>query len=52
MSQSDKVEPMPFTEMGKTRRAVGTGLTGAGEHESSVLLRDVKSEGYSDTQLE
>lgn len=50
MNQSDKVEPMPLTEMRKTRQE-NTGLTGTGEHGSSVLFRYAKSEGYSDTEL-
>lgn len=50
MNQSGKVEPMPLTEMRKTRQEK-TGLTGTGEHGSSVLLRYAKSKGYSDTQL-
>ena len=37
MSQSDKVEPMPFTGTGKTRR-VGAGLNQVGEPGLSVLF--------------
>lgn len=42
---------MPLTEMGKSRQGVGTGLSGTGEHGSSVLLRHAKSEGESDSHL-
>ena len=37
MNQSDKVEPMPFTGTGKTRR-VGPGLNPVGEPRLSVLF--------------
>lgn len=41
----------PFTKLGKTWGGVATGLTGVREHGSTVLLRHVKSEGYSEAQL-
>lgn len=37
MSQSDKVEPMPFTGTGKTR-SIGAGLNQVGEPGLSVLF--------------
>lgn len=54
MSPSEEVGPTPLTRQtdGEDRAGEGTGLTGAGEHGSSVLLRYAASEGFSDIQIE
>lgn len=38
------MESLPFTETDKNKQGAGTGLTGTGEHGSSVLFRHAKFE--------
>lgn len=38
------MESLPFTETEKNKQGAGTGLTGTGEHGSSVLFRHAKFE--------